>query len=540
MFTLSRTVDRPVAEHPRVKVTLRWLPIFCSVLVAAGSGAGACAAELPWFDGMRPGSQAQQAVELLVTASTHGLEPRDYDAEALHQSIERASGATALDPTAAVALDQRLTQAMERYLSDLRRGRVDPQQLPHGYAAPRRDDFDPAAYLQAALAGKRLAAAARDAAPRIPQYERLRSALAQYRLLVDHAAWSLPLPALPPGAGGTPPKLEPGQNYAGVTLLRKRLVALGDLDPGSPMTSDYDELVVEAVRSFQRRHGLAPDGVIGKATLAQLNVHPAARGRQIELALERLRWTPLLQASRMIVINIPEFVLRAYDVQGEQVLVRETMKIIVGKAMDTRTPLLVEQMRYIEFSPYWNVPPSIARGEVVPRLRRDPGYFEREGFEFVSGSGQIVSTLAPAMLDDVLAGRARIRQRPGSRNALGDIKFVFPNSDNVYLHHTPAVRLFERDRRDFSHGCIRIERPVALAQFVLQDMPEWTEERIRQAMGRGESATLRLARPVPVLLAYGTVIVKAGRIHFFDDIYGHDRRLDAALRERSRRLALKH
>jgi murein L,D-transpeptidase YcbB/YkuD len=141
------------------------------------------------------------------------------------------------------------------------------------------------------------------------------------------------------------------------------------------------------------------------------------------------------------------------------------------------------------------------------------------------------------MLDDVLVGRARIRQRPGSRNALGDIKFVFPNSENVYLHHTPAVRLFERDRRDFSHGCIRIEHPVALAQFVLKGMPEWTEDRIREAMGRGESATLRLAEPVPVLIAYGTVIVKAGRIHFFDDIYGHDRRLDAALRERSRRLA---
>jgi murein L,D-transpeptidase YcbB/YkuD len=266
-------------------------------------------------------------------------------------------------------------------------------------------------------------------------------------------------------------------------------------------------------------------------------VDPAARVRQIELTMERLRWTPLLQASRMVVINVPEFVLRAYEVRGDEVIVRESMKVIVGKAMDTRTPLFVEQMRYIEFSPYWNVPPSIARGEVVPRLRRDPGYFDREGFEFVTGSGQVVNALAPAMLDDVLAGRARIRQRPGSRNALGDIKFVFPNSDNVYLHHTPAVRLFERDRRDFSHGCIRIEHPVALAQFVLKGMPEWTEDRIREAMRRGDSATLRLAEPVPVLIAYGTVIVKAGQIHFFDDIYGHDRRLDAALRERSRRLA---
>jgi L,D-transpeptidase YcbB len=188
-------------------------------------------------------------------------------------------------------------------------------------------------------------------------------------------------------------------------------------------------------------------------------------------------------------------------------------------------------MRSIEFSPYWNVPPSIARGEVIPRLRRDPGYFAREGFEFVTAQGQVVDTLTPELLDAVRLSTARIRQRPGSRNALGDIKFVFPNRDHIYLHHTPSVRLFERDRRDFSHGCIRIERPVALAQFALHGMPEWTEERIRQAMRRGESTALRLAEPVPVLIAYGTVIVKAGRTHFFDDIYGHDHRLDAALNE---------
>ena len=539
LLTLSRTGDRTVSEQTGAWVTIAWVFAFCGLLLAAGFHIGrAGAAERPWFDGARPGVQAQQAIELLSAAGTHGLEPRDYDAARLHQSVRRASGHAALDPPAAAELDRRLTWAMERYLADLRRGRIDPQQLPHGYATPRRDDFDPAGYLQAALAGNRLPAAARDAAPRIPQYERLREALAQYRRLVDHAAWRSPLPALPPGASGTPPKLEPGQAYAGMPLLRERLIALGDLNPASTTTLDYDGSSVEAIRLFQQRHGLTADGVIGKATLAQLGVLPAARVRQIELTLERLRWTPLLQASRMVVINIPEFVLRAYEVQGDVIIVRETMKVIVGKALDTRTPLFVEQMRYIEFSPYWNVPPSIARGEVVPRLRGDPGYFEREGFEFVTGSGQIVNALAPEMLDDVLAGRARIRQRPGDRNALGDIKFVFPNSDNVYLHHTPAIRLFERDRRDFSHGCIRIEHPVALAQFVLKGMPEWTEDRIRQAMGRGESATLRLADPVPVLIAYGTVIVKAGWIYFFDDIYGHDRRLDAALRERSRLLAL--
>jgi len=179
------------------------------------------------------------------------------------------------------------------------------------------------------------------------------------------------------------------------------------------------------------------------------------------------------------------------------------------------------------------VPPSIARAETVPRLRRDPGYFEREGLEFVTASGQVVTTLAPSHLDAVLRGGWRIRQRPGPQNALGGIKFVFPNNANIYLHDTPARRLFERERRDFSHGCIRLEAPVALAQFVLRDEAAWTAERIREAMGAGVATTVRLRRPVPVLIAYSTVVVKAATVYFFRDLYGHDAVLDRALRQRT-------
>lgn len=260
---------------------------------------------------------------------------------------------------------------------------------------------------------------------------------------------------------------------------------------------------------------------------------PAARARQIALTMERLRWTPLELGARMIVVNIPEFVLRAYEWRDGRITVQRTMKVIVGRAFDTRTPVFDEPMRSIEFSPYWNIPPSIARAETVPRLRRDPGYWEREGFEFVTGDGRVETALSASGLDAVLAGQWRIRQRPGPRNALGDIKFVLPNRDNIYLHHTPSVGLFERARRDFSHGCIRVEQPQALATFVLADMPEWTETRIREAMERGKSSTLRLREPVPVLLAYATALVKGGRPVFFDDIYGLDRVLDAALRARA-------
>jgi len=483
---------------------------------------------LIWFRDGRPSVESQQALALLGDAATHGLDPADYDVERLAQAAGNLARQSPVDSAALAMFESRLTAAMTRYLGDLRHGRVATDDLPQGYAL-MRSAFDPEVALRGALQAGRLADAAREAAPRFAQYERLREALTQYRALAGHPAWTSPLPPLPPGERGSPPKLEPGQPYAGASLLRDRLVALGDLPASTATSAIYDETLADGVRAFQQRHGVTTDGVIGKATLAQLQVLPAARARQLELMLERLRWTPLLQGPRMVVINIPEFVLRAYEVQGERIVVRETVKIIVGKALNTRTPMFVEQMRFIEFQPFWNVPPSIARGEVVPRLRRDPGYWDREGFEFVVGS-RVATDLSPTLLDEVLAGRARIRQRPGSKNALGDIKFVFPNNDNIYLHHTPAVRLFERDRRDFSHGCIRVENPVALAVFVMRGMPGWTEDRILRAMSDGEPMTVRLAEPLPVLIAYGTAMVKEGRVHFHDDIYGHDRRLDAALR----------
>lgn len=486
----------------------------------AGEGAG-------WFDDLRPRAVVTEALSLLADAASHGLEPGDYGVTALQAMLDVPPG----DTETAERIGLALTEAMRRYLQDLHTGRVDPRQIHHDFAVMRGPDYDAAAQLHAALQAGRLSDAVREAAPALPQYDRLREMLARYRALAGHAAWDAPLPRLPSG------RLKPGQPYAGLARLAERLTALGDLATnGRTLPTVYDGALVAALRSFQQRHGLAPDGVIGRATRAQLDVRPAHRVRQIELTLERLRWTPLLQAPRMIVVNIPEFVLRAYEVREGRIVVQQEMRVIVGKALDTRTPLFDESMRAIEFSPYWNVPATIARNELLPRLRRDPGYFEREGFEFVDGSGRVEPSLSTARLDAVREGQLRLRQRPGPRNALGDIKFVFPNRDAIYLHHTPATGLFARDRRDFSHGCIRVERPVDLARFVLAGQPEWTEERIRTAMAAGESSTLRLLEPLPVLIAYGTALVREGRIHFFDDIYGHDQALDAALRQRRLRL----
>jgi L,D-transpeptidase YcbB len=508
---------------------MRFLIVRCLLIAAAlVSNTGAQAGEsLLWFSAGRPTADARQAVDVLLAAADQGLDARDYDAAQLARSLAQSLQGTGPSEAAQSEIDAALTAAVQRYLSDLENGRIDPRRIHEEFTVDRPLPRDTAALLREAVAAHRVGAALREAQPRVPMYAALRRALAAYRALGNHEAWQVALPPLPGR------KVVPGQPYAGLDLLARRLQALGDLPAGAAVPERLEGALAMALQGFQERHGLAPDGVLGAGTLQQLNVAPAARARQIELAMERLRWTPLLRGPRMIVVNIPEFVLRAYEVEDTQVHVRLTMKVIVGKAMNTRTPLFDEEMRFIEFSPYWNVPPSIARGETVPHLRRDPAYFTQQGFEFVTGSGQVVTSLSADHLEAVLHGGWRIRQRPGRQNALGDIKFVFPNRDNIYLHHTPTPQLFERDRRDFSHGCIRVEDPVALAKFVLEDEPAWTGERIRNAMEKGASSTIALKQPLPVVIAYSTVIAKAGAVYFYPDLYGHDALLDKALAQRT-------
>ncbi|MGE0311689.1 MAG: murein L,D-transpeptidase [Lautropia sp.] len=490
-----------------------------------------------WFDRGRPTAAAWEASAALLRADRDGLEPADYAALALARALSQAS-LEPVDDTRALEIGATLGDALLRFVGDLRAGRVVPQRVHSDFAPVDHAPLDRTGWVHDAQVPGRLAGMIDAATPPIPQYRRMREALARYRALLDgapdHPAWAAPLPPLR-GA------LEPGTEWSGLPMLARRLSALGDLGPdalsrwagtaSTPGAGAYGGALADAVKSFQRRHGLQIDGIVGNATLERLAVSPARRIRQIELALERLRWTPVAQARRMIAINVPEFVLRAYEVDADRFVLRARMKVIVGQALDRRTPLFDEAMRSIEFSPYWNVPASIARDEILPRLRRDPGYLAREGFEFVAPDGRIDTSVNAATLAALQAGLTRIRQRPGPRNALGDVKFVFPNASNIYLHHTPSTGLFARERRDFSHGCIRVEHPVALARFALGDMPGWRDERIIGAMAAGHPSTVRLAEPIPVLIAYGTALTVDGELRFFDDIYGQDPVLDAALRE---------
>lgn len=499
-------------------------------LLLAPAGA---AANTAWLDTAgRPNATVREALHLLADAASDGLAPRDY------QTGELAARAAALDAVPAVAtaaqatFERELEAALLRYLHDLSVGRVDPRAL--GFRVARKVETAPdlAQRLQAAAAAQRLAQLVAAQRPRLAQYDKLRQALAGYRALAADA----PLPQLPAAAA----TLKPGDAYAGAAALHRRLVAFGDLPAEAPPPSErYDPAWADAVRRFQQRHGLAADGEIGRTTLAALNVPLARRVRQLELALERLRWWPELGAQRVVGINIPMFRLWAWDAAAPPAEAPLSMGVVVGRARKTQTPMLVSDMRHLIFRPYWNVPRSIVRNELLPVLMRDPGYLQRHDMEIVQGQSDDARAVAagPESLALLGQGELRLRQRPGPKNSLGLVKFIFPNETNVYLHGTPAIQLFGRARRDFSHGCVRVEDPVALAQWLLQDQPSWTRERIEAAMAGAAPLRVNLTQPLPVILFYLTAMVMPtdGALHFADDLYGHDARLERALAARPAR-----
>lgn len=250
----------------------------------------------------------------------------------------------------------------------------------------------------------------------------------------------------------------------------------------------------------------------------------------MQLTLERWRWLPAAYQEAPIVANIPEFRLRAYD---KDFNIGVTMKIVVGKTYGHHnTPVFTDTMKYVVFRPYWEVPPSITRAEMIPHIVRDPDYLANKGFEVVDSKRNVVSTgkVTPEVLGQIRAGKLFVRQKPGPKNALGLAKFVFPNSYNVYIHDTPSTEFFAKARRDFSHGCIRLEKPADLAAWVLRDNPGWTPDRIRAAMNGTVTQQVNLAHPIPVFIVYATVVVlEDGVVHFYDDIYGHDTALEKAL-----------
>jgi murein L,D-transpeptidase YcbB/YkuD len=467
--------------------------------------------------------QAEALLGALAAAESRGLRPSDYDVESLAQGVATPMpGEEAL-----LRFDAALSLAAMRLMDHAHRGRVDPRTLGFALGVPHAvHDLVPQVR---SLSSARDVHAAIDAVePAYARYRALEQTLGVYRALAANPALS-PVPA----SRGS---VHPGQPWAGTPALQQLLVALGDLPATLPRvaTDTFGGALVDGVKRFQRRHGLAQDGVVGGATLQALRTPLQQRVMQIELAMERWRWLPDITAPRLVVVNIPAFRLYAFDraTAGERPV--ERMDVIVGSAYNGRhTPVFTGTMRAVVFHPYWDVPPSIARREEIPHLRRDPGYAERQGLEIVSG-GDVGATIFPmtrANLDRVAAGTLRLRQRPGPGNALGPVKFVFPNAFNVYLHGTPAQSLFARTRRDFSHGCIRTSNPARLAEFVLAGQRGWDAARIAASMREGEPLQrVALDRPLPVYVLYTTVVTDdAGVPFFYPDLYGHDATLGRML-----------
>jgi murein L,D-transpeptidase YcbB/YkuD len=479
-----------------------------------------------WFT--REGARPAVAVALreLSAASERGLATADYDVDRLAIDVDAASR-PGRSPQIVARVDVAMTTAVVHFLSDLHVGRVRPQDIEPHYRVPAKHAFF-VPRLREAVATDRLATLIDEAEPSFPLYDSLKTLLARYRGFASRPP--IMLPPLPPHET----KIAPGDAYAGVAALHDLLVRLGDLPPEAarPIDDRYSNALAAAVVRFQERHGLAPDGVIGKQTLAELAVPADARVRQIELSLERLRWLPELPSGPLIAINVPSFRLWAFTDAHLREHSTLSMPVIVGKAIRGETPMFIGAMRYVEFSPYWNVPPTILRNELLPQLARDPALLQRDDMELVSTRlpAAPITVIDNTAIAGLRAGDLRLRQRPGPRNALGGVKFVLPNTMDVYLHGTPARALFERTRRDFSHGCIRVREPAALAQFVLRDQPEWTAATIDAAMTAGINRTVNLTAPIPVVVFYTTAVVDAdGHAKFLPDVYGHDRKLASVL-----------
>lgn len=474
-----------------------------------------------WLDEGRPTEAAAEATRVLGAAGMHGLVPNDYDAARLDAARrELASGRIATAETLA-SFDTGITLGLLRHLLDLHLGRIDPRRLSFDYEIDPKH-IDVAALLTAALRDGDLAGRLVEAEPEFAQYRRLVDQLARYRALARE---------LEIGPVVVPRTLRPGEPAPGAEGLARWLAALGDLPAASrDVESVYDDALVEAVRRFQERHGLSPDGIIGPATARALAVPAEQRARQIELALERLRWLPTPVGRRAVFVNIPAFELFAVDAVGSDAGPALQMRVVVGKA-GTKTPAFAGALETVVFAPHWNVPRSIVVHEELPKLRRDPGRLAARRFEIVSGDAVLPANAAS--VEALARGRARLRQRPGPGNALGRVKFLFPNSHSVYLHDTPSRELFARSRRDFSHGCIRIERPTELAEWVLREREDWPPERIGAAMAGTRETFVRVEPPVAVVIAYATAVARRdGTISFYEDLYGHDAALERALAAR--------
>ncbi len=467
-----------------------------------------------WFDRNGIFPEAGGLMQVVRQADTEGLAVSDYPVAAIGKLLTGAGA----DPQQLAQLDLLLTDTFLLYSRNAYSGRIDPHALSQDWFIPYHR-YDAVAALEQALATHTVGPALAAMPPTHDGYVRLRTALRRYLAVAAQGGW----PDIVAG-----PVLRRGVRSVRVMELRRRLLLTGDLPADEAQTATpqlFDTLMLRAVQHFQQRHGIKADGTVGDTTLAALNVPVAARIAQIEINMDRWRWLPRHEPPRFIMVNMAGFYLQVIDHQQPAL----RMRVIVGRDY-RQTPIFSATMTSLVINPYWYVPPTVFRDDILPRLRRDPGYLQSKGlrvFSSLSGNG---TEVAPSTIDwskvDPDTFHDILRQQPGPHNALGRIKFMLPNRYGIYLHDTPHRWLFGRTVRAFSSGCIRLEHPIDLAQYVLGDSQQWNRDTIDKLIEQGKPVVVPLPQPLPVYLTYMTAWVdQNGSLQLRDDIYGRDQHL---------------
>ena len=465
-------------------------------------------------------TQAELLLRAIEETYSDGLTPSYYHLGLIRSLVDQAEKGLSPNPALMADLDVLLTDAFVTLGCHLSGGCVNPVTIKAEWYA-KRGNVDVAAVLEQALKKKEIKEAMTRFRPEHGSYARLRQALARYRELLLKGDW-------PQLSDGSPLKLHASSPR--VAELGKRLVASGDLAPDEVKGGDFfDEKLQQSVISFQKRHGLKPDGAVGSATLNALNVPLKQRTRQIEVNMERLRWILSNKEQRSIVVNIANFEM--YVIENETSML--PMKVVVGKPF-WNTPVFTAKMTHLIINPSWNAPDTIARKEILKKIKKDRAYFTKQNMKVLRGWGSGEEIIDPDTIDwsQISANRLpyRFRQEPGPLNPLGSLKFVLPNQFDVYLHDTPAKRLFLENVRTLSHGCIRIEKPIELAVYLLQEDPRWTREKITAAIKEGIEQKVPIPHPLNVHILYLTAWVdESGTLQFRNDVYGRDKSLDEAL-----------
>ncbi len=464
-----------------------------------------------WVRDTGPKSKAREVLEVFRAAGEMGLNPGNYRVAEIEKRLNASS------PRELAELELLLSRAFIDFGRDINRGRILPTTASSENAIVARE-IGPLTLIDGAEAADSIAAFVATLEPPTGDYRRLKEALASYRKLAAAGGWA----EVPKG-----PALKPGARDARVPALRQRLAITGDI--GAAAGGDtYDPALEAAVKKFQARHGLLGDGIVAKTTLEELNLPVARRIRQIELNLERRRWMDDDLGGDYVFVNVAAQEMKV--VRDNQTV--HSARLVVGKPY-TRTPVFSERMKYIVLNPYWNVPPSIANGEYLPKLKKDPGYLRRQGIRIFAGNGDAAGEVDPYGVNWASLKRMpySLRQDAGSKNALGQVKFMFPNRFNVYLHDTPSKSLFAKDLRIFSHGCMRVENPLDLAALLLADQG-WTRKKIDATVASGKQRVINLTKPLPVHVTYLTAWVdEGGSVNFRRDIYERDKQLAIALTE---------